>query len=1189
MGPSEVGFAAPHPGSGRQRPLAALRPNRPYNAMPLRHRTLQPLRRFVFLLAAALAGVSTAQAQRNLTEVPEPDVNRELQAFQVAEGFEVNLFAADPMLAKPIQMNWDAQGRLWVACSETYPQIEPGKPANDKIIILEDRNGDGRADHSQVFADGLLIPTGVEPGDGGAYVAGSTQLLHLKDTDGDGKADKQTVVLSGFGTEDTHHILHTFRWGPDGCLYFNQSIYIHSHIETPHGVRRLGGGGIWRFEPDTLKLDVLVKGFVNPWGHRFDRYGAQFATDGAYGEGINYLFPGATYVSSPGARRIVKGLNPGSPKHCGLEIISGRHFPEEWQGNAITADFRGHRVCRFVLSEDGSGFASREQLELIKSTHVAFRPVDIAMGPDGALYIADWYNPIIQHGEVDFRDERRDRRHGRIWRVTYKGRPLVEPPRLVGVPTSQLLDALRAPEDWTRQQARRLLRERGAEILPGVQQWLASLDRNDPAYDDYRLEALWLYRALRQVEPELLADLVKSDNPQVRAAATRVLADWQDKVSRSHELFAQLVHDEHARVRLEAVTALAASRDPRAVELAMQALDHPVDRFLDYALWNTARTLESIWVAALKRGEISFDGRAAHLTFALEAAGSPGVIEPLMNLLRDGKIPPQQQAGVLALVAALGSGHELQTVFELALADELAVGTRAQLLDALADAAVRRKAKPQRRLSEVVALLEDKQQPESLRAAAARAAGAWRVPEASQVLAGLASGQETSAELREAALESLRRLNPQEMATICRTLVRGDQYPHAVQAMAVAALAAVDPRAAAQSAVQVMRNEPGEEAINRIFTAFLAQKSGPEALQQGLAGERLPADVAKLGLRLVRSTGQAHEQLVEALKTAGNITSGPVQLSPEEMKAMVEAVMAQGDPARGEAIFRRKDQLCFKCHAIGGAGGRVGPDLVSLGASAQVDYLIDSLLNPNKAVKENYHSLVVATDEGRIYTGIKVRQTDRELILRDAEDRDIAIPLASIEQQAPGGSLMPAGLSDNLTRGELIDLVRFLSELGKVDSQYAISQARYARRFHVVEPTPEAIYLLRRTSFQSLTGNHPEVQWVPRYATVAGELPLGDIPTVTTPNRSGSFGFVRMEFSVSSPGKAILKWNSTAGLTAWLDGVPVNLADETEMDFTRGRRRLVLAVNMDQRKEPLRCELVDVPDSPAQVQIVSGN
>ena len=1157
--------------------------------MPRRPQPYQPLRRFAFLLVATLLGASTAQAQRNLTEVPQPDIDRELRSFQLAEGFEVNLFAADPMLAKPIQMNWDAQGRLWVACSETYPQIEPGKPANDKIIILEDRNGDGRADHAQVFADGLLIPTGVEPGDGGAYVAGSTQLLHLKDTDGDGKADKRTVVLSGFGTEDTHHILHTFRWGPDGCLYFNQSIYIHSHIETPHGVRRLGGGGIWRFEPDTLKLDVLVKGFVNPWGHRFDRYGAQFATDGAYSEGINFLFPGATYVSSPGARRIVKGLNPGSPKHCGLELISGRHFPEEWQGNAITADFRGHRVCRFVLSEDGSGFASREQQELIKSTHVAFRPVDIAMGPDGALYIADWYNPIIQHGEVDFRDDRRDRRHGRIWRITYKGRPLVQPPRLVGVPTSQLLDSLRSPEEWTRQQARRLLRERGAEILPDVQQWVASLDRRDPAYDDYRLEALWLHQALRHVEPELLTQLARSDNPQVRAAAAHVLSDWQDKVGRSLELFAELVNDEHPRVRLEAVSGLAASRDPRAVELAMQALDHPVDRFIDYALWNTARTLEPIWVAALKRGEISFDGRVSHLTFALEAAGSPGVIEPLMNLLREGKIPSQQQAGVLALVAALGSGQELQTVFELALTDELSVGARAQLLDALADEALQRKAKPQRRLAEVVNLLKDEEQPEAFRAAAARAAGAWRVAESSQVLAALASGQQTSAELRQAALESLRRLNPQESASICRSIVRSNQYPHEVQAMAVASLAEVDPQAAAQSAVEVMSGEPGEEAINHIFSAFLTKKSGPEALQQALASARLPADVAKLGLRLVRSTGQSHDALVEALKTAGNITSGPVQLSPEEMKAMVDAVLAQGDPARGEVIFRRKDQLCFKCHAIGGAGGRVGPDLVSLGASAQVDYLIDSLLNPNKAVKENYHSLVVATDEGRIYTGIKVRQTDRELILRDAEDRDIAIPLASIEQQAPGGSLMPAGLSDNLTRGELIDLVRFLSELGKVDSQYSISQARYVRRYQVVEPTREAIQLLRRTSFQNMTGNHPEIQWTARYSTVAGTLPLADIPSLTDPNRSGSFGFVRMEFSVSTAGKAILKWNSTAGLTAWLDGVPLNLADEAEVDFTRGRRRLVLAVNMDQRKEPIQCELIDVPGSPAQVQIVSGN
>src|SRR5690606_11455753 len=142
----------------------------------------------------------------------------------------------DPQIAKPIQMNFDPQGRLWVVSSQTYPQILPGDEANDKVLILEDRDRDGVSDRTTVFADGLLIPTGIAPGDGGAYVAASTELLHLQDTDGDGRADSRRVLLSGFGTEDTHHIIHTFRWGPEQRLYFKQSIYIHSHVETPWGV-----------------------------------------------------------------------------------------------------------------------------------------------------------------------------------------------------------------------------------------------------------------------------------------------------------------------------------------------------------------------------------------------------------------------------------------------------------------------------------------------------------------------------------------------------------------------------------------------------------------------------------------------------------------------------------------------------------------------------------------------------------------------------------------------------------------------------------------------------------------------------------------------------------------------------------------------------------------------------------------
>src|SRR5205823_2373728 len=159
-----------------------------------------------------------------------------------------------------------------------------------------------------------------------------------------------------------------------------------------------------------------------------------------------------------------------------------------------TNDFRAHRVCRFVVAPDGAGYVARQQADLISSNHPAFRPVDVKMGPDGAIYIADWYNPIIQHGEVDFRDPRRDHTHGRIWRITARGRPLVPRPQLVGAKTLDLLEALKAPEAWTRNQARRVLKERGKEVLPELAVWAAKLDAQKLAQAPHLLEALWLYQ-----------------------------------------------------------------------------------------------------------------------------------------------------------------------------------------------------------------------------------------------------------------------------------------------------------------------------------------------------------------------------------------------------------------------------------------------------------------------------------------------------------------------------------------------------------------------------------------------------------------------------------------------------------------------------------------------------------------------
>jgi putative membrane-bound dehydrogenase-like protein len=179
----------------------------------------------------------------------------ELAAMEVAEGYEVTLFASDPAIRKPLQINFDPAGRMWVSSSSVYPQIRPGEIPDDTVTILDDTDGDGVADVSRVFSAGLHMPTAVLPGDGGCYVANATEMLHLADSDGDGVADTRRTVLSGFGTEDTHHLIHTFRWGVDSRLYFNQSIYIHSHVETPQGVRRLNGGGISPVRTSIISCD----------------------------------------------------------------------------------------------------------------------------------------------------------------------------------------------------------------------------------------------------------------------------------------------------------------------------------------------------------------------------------------------------------------------------------------------------------------------------------------------------------------------------------------------------------------------------------------------------------------------------------------------------------------------------------------------------------------------------------------------------------------------------------------------------------------------------------------------------------------------------------------------------------------------------------------------------------------------
>ena len=1121
-------------------------------------------------MAAAKPRVSS-----NASDVPNPDPTNEQNGFKIADGFEIKLFASDPMIEKPIQMNWDGKGRMWCATSQTYPQLVPGQTPNDKVVILEDTTGSGKADKSTVFADGLFLDNSVIPGDGGVYVTNSTEILHLKDSKRTGKADSRTVVLAGFGTEDTHHIVHTLRWGPDGRLYFFQSIYIHSHLETPRGLKTLLGSGAWRFDTRTLDLDVYSRGLVNPWGIVWDRWGQTFETDGAGGEGINYAVPGAGFTSAVGYERVMKGLNPGSPKYASEELLSGSTIPDDYQGDILTNDFRANRIVRFKLSESGAGYTSKQMPDFLTCTDRAFRPVDIKMGPDGAIYIADWYNPIIQHGEVDFRDPRRDHVHGRIWRVTPIGKPLVLRPHIDGAPIADLLNLLKSPEGWTRAQAKLALRERDpAEVLAAVKGWLRKIKPNDPGADHERLEALWTCENINTVDAQLLDRVLKSDDPHARAAGVRVVGDWAPQLDDPTKLLEPMVKDDFPRVRLEAVRALARIPSANSGVIATRVLDKPMDPFIEYALWLTCNELEPAWMPAFQSGNLTDWEKADHLNFALRAVKSTAALKTLIGQLKSGQTPPEARPGVISLIANIGGVPEANALFELALSDQLKdPATRADLLNGLRDLAVKRHAIADG-AARLASLASDPD--ELVHAAALRLAGAWKLAGLRPRLVQDAEASQTTDGVRAAAIDGLAGLGDAASADELKKLTSAPTPP-GVQRLAIGGLAAVDLKEAADRAAAMLA--AGDPDPAPIVSGFVNRDGGTKSLAAALKSVKVPADTAKLALRYLRGTTTQDPSLADALSASAGTNSGPVRLSSDQMKQTIDEVLARGNAANGELVFRRADTSCYQCHSIDGAGGWLAPDISGIGASSPVDYLINSVLDPNKDIKDGYDGYTVVTKSGDVFSGIKVSQDNLHVVLRDNAHLEIPISVGEIKTQKAIGSLMPNGLTDGLTHQEFLDLIRFLSELGK-PGPYAPTPAQYIRRWRIVDPLPAELASAQEPSLAVLDGKN----WPPAYSLVSGVLPVREIAAKGRP-----VGYARGEINVTAPGKIGLAFNDVNGLSVWMDDHRIDPSAGVTVDLSAGVHTLTARVDSAKRgASGLRVEVVDVPGSAGRAQPVGG-
>ncbi len=1145
---------------------------------------------FIFFGSTFFVFMSQALwAQRDLKDIPPPDPVAERAAMRVDDAVEVELFAADPMLSKPIHMNFDPKGRLWIASSSVYPQIKPGETANDKIFVLEDTDNDGRADKSTVFADNLLIPTGILPDENGVYVAASTQLLYYADTDGDGKADSKEVVLSGFGTEDTHHLLHTLRWGPDGWLYMNQSIYIHSHVETPWGTKHLDGGGIWRYHPPTQRLEVVCKGFVNPWGHIFDAWGQSFATDGAYGEGINYVFPGSVFVTSPGAERFVGGLNPGSPKHCGLEILSGDHIPPELQGQMMTNDFRSHRVCRFAVSRTGDGYVSQQQPETIVSQHIAFRPIDVKQGPDGTVYVADWYNPIIQHGEVDFRDDRRDRTHGRVWRIRWKDRKIPKYAFRSDATTDELVGMLDDSLDLTRQWTRLALAKRPFEEVKSKLAAWVNASKTPEIKTRRLLERSFVYEACDQFDPAIAKEIAMHSDARLRSMAIRIINRHLDAWPEGKSLIATAVGDDDWQVRLEAVCALRASESPDNLAVALQSVSKPMNGSIDFTMWSFVRESEPVWNAP-NAARPAWASELPKLLYAAQAARGSDVLSWVIDSLSKSKQPVEM---VQAAVRVVASRADAKTAGDMLrwIADQK--GSDAEkalpgLLTILAEGTATRDVSPAGADKILMQLFDAATRVGNTELAqvVAQAAGRWSVAPMFPVLdAALTEMLKDSSKLDSAAsiVDGLGNMKDDRAKQLLRDLTSRPSSDTKIRTAAIRAIAKSDMGLAIQLGVQSAQRQTQAPYSGFGLAALANRKGGPEAILKALeTSEAWSPDSARAVLEEFQSNSVNRPDLVDAIHRLGKLDEHRWVLTKELSDELVKMAAESGDPARGEKLYRQATLQCSRCHPIGTAGGQIGPNLISVGGSSPVDYIVESILDPDAKLKEGFQTIVALTNDGEVVTGLQKSRTAEQLQLLTADGKTVVLDAEDIDSEKTGKSLMPVGLVDTLSKQQLADLVRFLSEVGRT-KEYTVSSEAWVRTWQTAKYTDAGHHVLNRTSLDALATDEKAIQWQPIVSKVNGHVALAELDSLQPHAIIPPVSAIRSVINCKRGGAVRIQTYPEAQVRFWLDGKPTDLAKSDTLELGEGIHQIVFAVTRG--PEEFGVKITPAEQSPAVVEI----
>ncbi|MEJ7644621.1 MAG: PVC-type heme-binding CxxCH protein [Chryseolinea sp.] len=980
----------------------------------------------------------------NIRPTGPRSAEEELKGFILPPGFEIQLFASEPDIEKPMNLAFDAKGRMWVTSSFEYPFPVIGKRGTDKLMILEDTDHNGKADKFTRVSDTLNIPIGILPLNNGAISFSVPNVYRYEDSNGDGEMEGNKFMFGPFGYQDTHGMVSNFMRGYDGWVHACHGFTNRSRFAGTDGDSvTLVSGNTFRFKLDGSHVQQLTFGQVNPFGLVFDRYGYVYSTD-SHSSPLYQLIRSGDYphfgkASSMGFGPDMKSLEDEATALCGITQYADTQFPKAFQDNFFIGDVVNSRVHRYSFTWNGSSPVGKSEVDFIKSEDPWFRPVNIKLGPDGAIYVADFYNAIIGHYEVPLDHPKRDKQRGRIWRITYKGN-VNGPSDLTKSTLEKLIEALDEDNLPTRMLATDQITDRiGESATAALENALKDPSTSGRKY----IHSLWALQRMEKLPDALLKSALSSNDTLVRIHALRVLQEREADPTYV-ELISTALADKNPHIQRAAIEAAAKFPSVKSVEsiLAVLKTTRPdFDNHLYYtgrlSIRNILRDEPILKEAVVKKWS---SDNAAILAGVMVDVPLQASAEFLSSYLNTSKLPDERIPAAYTQISRFISADQLNDIASKALSESTDINARAQIYKGLLEGLNQRggniKLKVLDTLAPEIAEALFKKYPATdttnnedkftNQHIAIEIAGEYKVRSLEPALkAFIDEGYKLRFGIRGAALRSLMKINP-ENAVIGATIIANDTVPEYQRR--TAAVLGEFPGNAVNKALGDIADIP-DEVQQSVVEALAGSSAGKDLVIRKVGEGKINARAllnARTSELLANKATPAQQAKFASLTSELSKEAGEKQkLIDARLTAFTAINKSTLTPDSGKIVF---GQNCSACHKLGGVLS-VGPQLDGIG-NAGAAGLIEKIIDPNRNISEGFKNYTVTLKDGTLKSGLFRREEGEVKVFADITGKEFKIRKSDIaEQKQSRYTLMPDSFGHTIEERDFYNLINYLLTL----------------------------------------------------------------------------------------------------------------------------------------------------------------